>query len=77
MTSVQFLDFIATIGYSALLLGGVLLLLWNMFILYDDGMTMLYFNEQPDMGWLALLLIPVEAVVMSVYIIVVAPYILL
>jgi len=77
MTFSELMQLLSVIGYDAALLGGVFLLLWNMFVLYDDGITLVYFQKSADVGWLALLMIPVEMCVLTIYIIVVGPYIIL
>jgi hypothetical protein len=74
MTYDQILEFLAHTGYAAIFFFILIALLYDMFVLYDEGTWAIYAHNA-DMGWLCLLLIPLEACVAFAFFAVVIPYV--
>lgn len=62
--------FIVASGYAVLFFAGTGSLFLSMFFLYDDGINQLYIGDK-NIGWLELLIIPIEFCVMLVFFLVV------
>ena len=68
------LRFIIAFGYAGVYIFTLTGLLINIFFLFDDGIDLIYLGNK-DVGWLYLLIIPLEMVVMVAYIVIVTPYV--